>query len=57
MIYIPYYGALTLPDVSCYFKLDALKEMADKPIEVGDKVLFLMLRESKKDDEIRAEDI
>ena len=57
MIYIPYYGALTLPDVSCYFKLDALKEMADKPIEVGDKVLFLMLKESKKDDEIRAEDI
>ena len=57
MIYIPYYGALTLPDVSCYFKLDALEEMADKPIEVGDKVLFLMLKESKKDDEIRAEDI
>ena len=57
MIYIPYYGALTLPDVSCYFKLDALKEMADKPIEVGDKVLFLMLKESKKTRYLRVEDI
>lgn len=57
MIYFPYFGALTLPDVSCYFKLDALKEMSDKPIEVGDKVLFLMLRRSEKENEIRAEDI
>lgn len=57
MIYFPYYGALTLPDVSCYFKLDALKEMSDKTIEVGDKVLFLMLRTSRKENEIRTEDI
>ncbi len=58
MIYIPYYHALALPDVSCYFQVDYLNGMSDQPVSTGDKVLFLMLKEDKKEgEEISAEDI
>ena len=58
MIYIPYYHALALPDVSCYFQLDYLNGMADQPVSVGDKVLFLMLKDEKNEgEEITGEDI
>ena len=57
MIYIPCYNVLTLPDVSCYFRLDYLNGMSDQPVKAGDKVLFLMLEEQREGGEIEAEDI
>ncbi len=57
MIYIPYYNALALPDVSCYFQLDYLNGQSDQPVSAGDKVLFLMLKNEKQEGEIEAEDI
>ena len=57
MIYIPCYDVLTLPDVSCYFRLDYLNAMADEPVNVGDKVLFLMLTREKESEEIVPEDV
>ena len=57
MIYIPYYNALALPDVSCYFQLDFLNGQSDQPVSAGDKVLFLMLKTEKEEGEIQAEDI
>ena len=55
MIYIPCYNSLTLPDVSCYFQLDYLNSVSDTPVEAGDKVLFLMLKEGQDSDEILPE--
>ena len=49
MIYIPYYNALALPDVSCYFQLDYLNGQSDQPVSAGDKVLFLMLKNEKQE--------
>ena len=57
MITISYYNALSLPDVSCYFQLDYLRGRSDQPVNVGDKVLFLMVKSQKKEDEITAEDV
>ena len=57
MIYIPYYNALALPDVSCYFQLDYLNGQSDQPVSAGDKVLFLMLKNEKQEGENEAEDI
>ena len=57
MIYIPCYNSLTLPDVSCYFQLDYLNSVSDTPVEVGDKVLFLMLKEGQDSDEILPENV
>ena len=57
MIYIPCFNVLTLPDVSCYFRLDYLNGMSDQPVKAGDKVLFLMLKEQREGGEIEAEDI
>ena len=57
MIYIPCYNVLTLPDVSCYFRLDYINGMSAQPVKAGDKVLFLMLKEQREGGEIEAEDI
>ncbi len=57
MITISYYNMLSLPDVSCYFRLDYLKERSDKPISAGDKVLFLMLKQEAKDGRLSPENI
>ena len=57
MIYITYYNMLALDDVSCYFQLDYLKSRSDKDVEVGDKVLFMMLKSEKGKDDVKAEDI
>ena len=57
MITISYYNALSLPVVSCYFQLDYLRGRSDQPVNVGDKVLFLMVKSQKKEDEITAEDV
>ena len=57
MIAISYYNSLSLPDVSCYFRLDYLQKHADQPVAVGDRVLFLMLKQNKGEGEVHAEDI
>lgn len=57
MIYITYYNMLSLPDVSCYFQLDYLKRHSDKEISAGDKVIFMMLKSEKKENEVTAADI
>ena len=57
MITISYYNTLSLPDVSCYFRLDYLNEKSDKPVSVGDKVLLLMLKRSAEDGQLSPEDI
>lgn len=57
MITISYYNTLSLPDVSCYFRLDYLNEKSDKPVNAGDKVLFLMLKKKAEDGHLSPEDI
>ena len=53
MIYIPCFNVLTLPDVSCYFRLDYLNGMSDQPVKAGDKVLFLMLKEQRGEERLK----
>ena len=57
MLYIPYYNVLPLPDVSCYFQVEYLNSLSDKPVNTGEKVLFLMLKHQKDAGGIKAEDI
>ena len=57
MIYITYYNGLSLPDVSCYFQVDYLNGLSDRPVSAGDKVLFLMLKHNKEEGEVTADDI
>ena len=57
MIYISNYNTLTLPDVSCYFQVEYLNGLSDKPVSVGDKALFLMLKREKAEQEITADDL
>ncbi len=57
MLYIPYYNVLSLPDVSCYFQVEYLNSLSDKPVSTGEKVLFLMLKNKKEAGGISAEDI
>ena len=57
MIYITYYNGLSLPDVSCYFQVDYLNGLSDRPVSAGDKVLFLMLKNKKDEGEVAADDI
>ena len=48
MITISTYNILTLPDVSAYFETDYLSGRAKRPVAVGDKVLFLLLKAEKE---------
>ena len=48
MLYIPYYNVLSLPDVSCYFQVEYLNSLSDKPVSTGEKVLFLMLKKGRR---------
>lgn len=57
MITISYYNMLSLPDVPCYFRLDYLNEKSNKPVSVGDKVLFLMLKQDVKNSQLSSENI
>ena len=57
MITISYYNMLSLPDVPCYFRLDYLNEKSNKPVSVGDKVLFLMLKQDVNNSQLSSENI
>ena len=48
MITISTYNILTLPDVSAYFETEYLSGRAKRPVAVGDKVLFLLLKAEKE---------
>lgn len=56
MTIIPFYNLIILPRVTYYFQEEYFKELAKKDAQVGEEVLFLMLRENKQRAEIVPDD-
>ena len=57
MITISTYNILTLPDVSAYFETDYLSGRAKRPVAVGDKVLFLLLKAEKEGEHVGVDNV
>lgn len=56
MTIIPFYNLILLPRVTYYFQEEYFKELAKKDAQVGEEVLFLMLRENRQRAEIVPDD-
>lgn len=56
MTIIPFYNLIILPRVTYYFQEEYFKELAKKDAQVGEEVLFLMLRENRQRAEIVPDD-
>ena len=57
MITIPIYDMTILPDVTFFFKKDIFTEQEITAEHVGEDVLFLMLKQDKKREDITPDDI
>lgn len=57
MIIIPAYDLVVLPGIHLYFKKAYYKELAQKEPEVGDNIVFILLKQHKERQEITEEDI
>ncbi len=57
MIIVPFYNMIVLPDVTFYFQGDYFRELAGRDAEAGEEVVFLMLKEDRKRENIQPEDI
>ena len=56
MLTIPVFDMIMLPGVNFYFQREAYEKWNQQPAEVGEKVLFLMLKEERAKNQIQAED-
>ena len=56
MITIPIYDMIMLPGVSFYFRREVYDKWNAEPAQIGEKVLFLLLKGEKRQEEISAED-
>ncbi len=54
---IPFYNIIIVPGVTFYFQGDYFRDIAGDKVEVGDELVFMMLKEDKKRNEISKEDI
>ena len=56
MITVPFYSLVIVPGVTYYFQKEYFDEISTKTAEVGEEIVFLMLKEDKKLSEVSAED-
>ncbi|MDD2957673.1 MAG: endopeptidase La [Lachnospiraceae bacterium] len=56
MITVPFYNIVVIPEVTYYFQGDYFQEIVGAEVKEGEEVLFLMLREDKKKEEMKPED-
>ena len=56
MTTVPFYNILIVPGVRIYFQNDYFRELARKDAEIGEDILFLMLKEDKERDQMGEED-
>ncbi|MCQ2507428.1 MAG: endopeptidase La [Dorea sp.] len=56
MITIPFYDMIVVPGIKLYFQNDFLSEVTGKTSKEGEKVIFLMLHDDKKREDMIAED-
>ena len=57
MITIPFYDLTIVPGVTYYFQKDYFSTLTSGPVNKGDTVIFLMLREDRDRDQIRPQDV
>ena len=57
MTTIPFYNLIVLPDVTFYFQGEYFKEIAGTTVKEGEELVFLMLKEDKKREDVVPEDI
>ena len=48
MIHVPFYGLVIVPGVTYYFQKDFFHEISEKQAEEQEEIVFLMLKEDKK---------
>lgn len=56
MMIVPIYDLLLLPNVTCYFQGTYLRQLSGRNIQVGESVIFLMLKENKEKENITVQD-
>lgn len=56
MMTVPVYGLLMAPEVHYYFQKDYLERLTAEKPEKEEEVLFLIMREDKKPEEMEPED-
>lgn len=56
MITVPFYNIIVVPDVVLYFQSNYFQELARQKAEPEEKIMFLMLKEDKKREEMTPED-
>ncbi|MCD8012925.1 MAG: endopeptidase La [Lachnospiraceae bacterium] len=56
MLTVPYYNIVIIPGIYLYFQNNYFQKIAQKDAVVGETVIFLMLKEDKTREEMRAED-
>ncbi len=56
MITVPFYNLVVVPGVTFYFQSEYFQEIVKKEAESGEDVVFLMLKEDKKREDMTGED-
>ena len=56
MVVIPTHDLIVLPGVTFYFQKEYFKEIVRKDAVVGEEAIFLMLKEDRQREEMKAED-
>ncbi|MCC8139817.1 MAG: endopeptidase La [Lachnospiraceae bacterium] len=56
MITVPYYNIVIVPDIYLYFQNNYFQKITERPAQPGEEVVFLMLKEDKSREEMRADD-
>ena len=56
MIIMPFYNIIVVPGVKFYFQGDYFRESAGRDTESGEEIVFLMLKEDKKKEDMTPED-
>lgn len=56
MIIVPFHNIIVIPGVTFFFQREYFQDVAGKEAEEGEDVLFLMLKEDKKKENMTAED-
>ncbi|MBR4514295.1 MAG: endopeptidase La [Lachnospiraceae bacterium] len=57
MTVVPFYNILIVPGVKLYFQNDYFEELAGKEAEVGDDIVFAMLKDDKQREEVKPDDL
>lgn len=56
MITVPFYNMIVVPGVTFYFQKDYFQEVVGREAEDSEELIFLMLKENKKREDITKDD-